>query len=286
MNDASDDPASDDPVAPATATADPDTPADPHAADLAFAIDLVRNAGDLVRQRFGDSGEVTYKGSRDIVTEVDHAAEALIRAAIATRFPGDAFYGEETGRDATRADRVWICDPVDGTINFANGIPWFCVSLALAERGRPAVGVILDPMRGDLWAATSYGPTALNGHLVGVSVKERLVDYVLSLAVSGRAPATRTRRVRRAIRIPRTMGSAALALAGVAGARFDAFAQTGGLSIWDIAAAGLIAERAGARVTDMRGGPWFDLGAPAKKIGILAAPPAHHGRLLELLREG
>ena len=145
--------------------------------------------------------------------------------------------------------------------------------------------MILDPLRGETFAATADGPSTLAGRPVAVSSKERLVDLVMGLAVGGRAPALRTRRVRRAIRIPRQMGSAALGLAYVANGRFDAYCQTVGLSPWDVAAAGLIAERAGAIVTDMAGGPWFDLGAPTKGMGLLAAPPAHHARLLELLRE-
>ena len=189
------------------------------------------------------------------------------------------------GRDAAAAHRMWVCDPIDGTINYANAIPFFCVSLALVVDGRPVVGVICDPMRRETFAATADGPATVDGRPVVVSGKERLVDFVMGLAVSGRAPALRTRRVRRAIRIPRSMGSAALALAYVANGRFDAYCQTIGLSAWDIAAAGLIAERAGATVTDMAGGPWFDLAASTKGMGLLAAPPAHHARLLELLRE-
>jgi 3'-phosphoadenosine 5'-phosphosulfate (PAPS) 3'-phosphatase len=107
--------------------------------ELAAAVELVQSAGRLVAARYEDSGPVAYKGARDIVTEVDHAAEALIRAGIAERFPIDAFYGEESGRDATVAARVWVCDPVDGTINYANGLPFFCVSLALVADGRPVV---------------------------------------------------------------------------------------------------------------------------------------------------
>jgi myo-inositol-1(or 4)-monophosphatase len=90
--------------------------------------------------------------------------------------------------------------------------------------------------------------------------------------------------VRKQIRVPRTMGAAALALSYVANGRFDAFVQQGGLSAWDVAAAGLIAERGGATVTDISGGPWFDLGRKAQSIGILAAPAPHHATLLELVR--
>ncbi len=104
------------------------------------------------------------------------------------------------------------------------------------------------------------------------------------MALNGRAAVSRARAVRKAVRIPRSMGSAALALAYVANGRFDAFIQQGGLSAWDVAAAGLIAERGGARVTAMDGGPWFDLAHTPKSIGILAAPPAHHQALLDLVR--
>jgi len=253
--------------------------------ELAAAIEFVQSAGRLVAARYEDSGPVAYKGARDIVTEVDHAAEALIRAGIAERFPADAFYGEESGRDATVAARVWVCDPVDGTINYANGLPFFCVSLALVADGRPVVGVVHDPLRRETFAAAADGPATLDDRPVRASAKERLSDVVMALAVGGRAPARRIARVRHEIRVSRTMGSAALSLAYVANGRFDAFSQTIGLSAWDVAAAGFIAERAGAVVTDLDGGPWFDLGAPTGGIGILAAPAPHHARLLALLRE-
>ena len=103
------------------------------------------------------------------------------------------------------------------------------------------------------------------------------------MALNGRAATARARNVRRAIRISRSMGSAALALAYVGNGRFDAFVQQGGLSTWDVAAAGLIAERGGASVTTIDGGPWFDVSMPSKTIGTLAAPAAHHGALLALV---
>jgi myo-inositol-1(or 4)-monophosphatase len=251
--------------------------------ELTVAIELVERAGRLVAARFEDSGPVAYKGAHDIVTEVDHAAEALLRSGLAERFPTDAFYGEESGRDATVAARVWVCDPVDGTINYANGIPFFCVSLSLVADGRPVVGVVHDPLRLETFAATAGGPATLDGRPVHASAKERLSDAVMALTIGGRAPARRIARVRHEIRVSRTMGSAALSLAYVANGRFDAFSQTVGLSAWDVAAAGFIAERAGAVVTDLAGGPWFDLAAPVGWMGILAAPPPHHARLLALL---
>ena len=115
--------------------------------------------------------------------------------------------------------------------------------------------------------------------------KVALTDCVVSLALGGRAVATRARAVRRAVRASRNTGSAALALAYVANGRFDAFLQSGGMSAWDVAAAGLIAERGGAVVTDANGGPWFDVDKATRQFGIVAAPAAHHPELLRLSRE-
>jgi myo-inositol-1(or 4)-monophosphatase len=179
---------------------------------------------------------------------------------------------------------VWIVDPLDGTVNYANGLPVFCVSIGLVVDGRPAVGVILDPTRNEVFAATVDGPATLNGRPVRASEKEALSDYVISMSLNGRTAASRARNVRKAIRISRNMGSAALALAYVANGRFDAFVQQGGLSSWDVAAAGLIAERGGAIVTSMTGGPWFDVASGPKSVGILAAPPLHHGTLAALVK--
>ena len=160
----------------------------------------------------------------------------------------------------------------------------FCVSIALVVDGRPAVGVIHDPTRSESFAATATGPATLNGRPVTTSDKPNLSDYVVSMSLNGRTAPTRARNVRKAIRISRSMGSAALALAYTANGRFDAFIQQGGLSTWDIAAAGLIAERGGALVTAMDGGPWFQVDAKTRSIGTLAAPPSHHAALLALAR--
>ena len=268
-----------------------------YARELRFALEVAVRAGELLMARYERVGRVDHKSARDVVTEVDHLSEELILGAIRSAFPGDAILAEESGgHDAGAGDaatsgrgRVWVVDPLDGTVNYANGIPFFCVSVALVVDGRPAVGVVHDPARGESFAATGGAPARLTGadgstREVGASSKERLSDFVMSVSISGRAAVTRTRAVRRAIRVSRSMGAAALALAYVAGGRFDGFVQEGGLSLWDIAAAGLIAERAGATVTNLAGGPWFDLAQGPRSIGLAASPPAHHAALLELLR--
>ncbi len=269
-----------------------------YAAELRFAADLAARAGRLLMDRYERVERIDFKTAKDVVTEVDHLSEALILDAIRARFPDDAILAEETGEHHAVAGeaptsgrgRVWIVDPVDGTINYANGIPFFCVSIALVADGRPAVGIIHDPTRDETFGAAADGsawlrPAADSAPVpIRASGKDALTDFVVSMSLGGRRVATRARGIRRAIRISRSMGSAALALAYVANGRFDAFVQQGGLSAWDVAAAGLIAERAGAIVTAMDGGPWFDLARGPKSIGLLAAPSAHHGALLELVR--
>jgi myo-inositol-1(or 4)-monophosphatase len=260
-----------------------------HAAELAFALEVAARAGELQTERYERVERIDYKSAHDVVTEVDHLSEALIFDAIRAAFPGDALLGEESGehdggaagQTATSGlGRVWVVDPLDGTINYANGIPFFCVSIALVEAGRPVMGVVHDPSRHESFAAVVDGAATLAGRAIHSSDKAKLSDFVISMALGGRAAATRAREVRKAIRVPRSMGSAALALVYVANGRFDAFVQQGGLSTWDIAAAGLIAERGGATVSDLAGGPWFQIAAKTQSIGVLAAPPAHHGELL------
>ena len=271
---------------------------DPHAGDLAFAIDLAWRAGGLLAASYEKVVQVDRKSRRDVVTEVDYQSEALVIEAIRERFPDDAILAEESGHHAggdaagatttarrrPKATRRWVIDPLDGTVNYANGIPYFCISIGLVEEGRPVVGVVLDPLRVDCYTATAAGPAQLNGRTVTASDKSELGDFVVSLAIIGRGGIARERRVAREIRIPRRMGSAALALASVASGRFDAFVQNGGLSLWDIAAAGLIAERAGATVTNLGGGPWWDERCKGPSLSIVAAPAPHHAELLALLR--
>jgi len=269
---------------------------DRHATDLAFAIDLAERAAALLAASYERVTSVRRKSPRDVVTEVDYASEALVIRAIREQFPADAILAEESGRSGGAAPaktskrtsrwshRTWVIDPLDGTVNYANGIPFFCVSIGLVEEGLPVVGVVVDPLRGDRYAAVAGGAATLNGEPVHASRKKELGDFVASVAIIGPGGIARERRIWREIRIGRRMGSATLALAYVASGRFDAFIQNGGLSAWDIAAAGLIAERAGAIVSDLAGGPWWNVDRKDPRHSIVAAPAPHHATLLDLLR--
>jgi myo-inositol-1(or 4)-monophosphatase len=267
-------------------------PATDRTADLAFAVELAQRAGRLLAERYEKVERIDFKSAKDVVTEVDHLSEELIIDAIRAAHPGDGIVAEESGEHNAAAGhaptagvgRAWVIDPLDGTINYANGIPFFCVSIGLVDAGRPIVGVVVDPVRGETFAATDDGPATLDGRQVATSVKPKLSDFVVSMALSGRGLISRARAVRKAIRVSRSMGSAALALAYVGNGRFDAFVQQGGLSSWDIAAAGLIAERGGATLTDLAGGPWFEVSRKPRSIGVLAAPGEHHTQLLRLVR--
>ena len=258
--------------------------------DLAFATELAHRAGALLIESYGHIERIDYKSKRDVVTNADYASERLVIDAIRARYPGDAILAEESGEHAgvLREDgsgnrRTWVVDPLDGTVNYANGIPYYCVSIGLVVDDRPSVGVVFDPARDDCYSATADGPALLNGEPITASDKEALSDYVVSLAVIGRGGLARERRIAPLIRIHRRMGSAALSLAYVANGRFDAFVQNGGLSPWDVAAAGLIAERAGAVVTDVNGGPWWKPAVQGARASILAAPAGQHEPILALL---
>jgi myo-inositol-1(or 4)-monophosphatase len=261
----------------------------PSTDDLHLAVNIARRAGSLLTDSYERVARIDRKSKRDVVTEVDYASEKLVLDAIRDAYPEDAILAEESGHHQARrprgveARRLWVVDPLDGTVNYANGLPYFCVSIGLIEDGRPAVGVVLDPLRNDLYAATASGPATLNGEPVTASDKELLGDFVVSLAIIGRGGIGRERKIGREVRIPRRMGSAALSLAYVGSGRFDAFVQNGGLSLWDVAAAGLIAERAGATVTDLAGGAWWDATRRSSTVSIVAAPQPHHGELLRLL---
>lgn len=254
--------------------------------ELAFAVATAAAAGVVLMDHYEQLERIDRKSARDVVTEADHLSEELAIAAIRARFPADAILAEESGSHAADAPlvngRSWVIDPLDGTVNYANGLPVFCVSIGFVVDGRPMAGVVLDPTRDEMFAATADGPAMLNGRVIRASTKDRLSDFVVSLSLSGRSVVTRARAIRKEVRAARSMGSGALALAYVGNGRFDAVIQETSLSLWDVAAAGLIAERAGATVTSFPGAAWYDASRPTRTIGTIAAPVPFHQRLLEL----
>ena len=257
------------------------SPGDPYQLELTVATEIAERAGRLIVESAGRIGRIEFKGSRDIVTDVDKRSEELILRAVQRSFPGDAWLAEESG-PAGSSSRTWLVDPLDGTINFANGIPIYCVSIGLVVDGRPVVGVVHDPVRGETIVATQTGRARLDGLPVSVSRKDRLEDYVISMTLDLERLAQRGPGLNRAVRVHRRLGSSALALAWVGCGRFDGFVQTENLSAWDVAAAGLIAERAGARVERVGGGSYVDLALGSNRYGVIAAPEPHFSELRRL----
>lgn len=263
--------------------------------ELSLAVEAARRAGRLQMDRYERLERIVHKSQFDVVTEVDELSEQLIIGLLREAYPYDGLLAEESGRvDAVPpsgestvdpADqRVWIIDPLDGTVNYANGIPIFCVSIGLSVGGRAVLGVVYDPVRDELFTAQAGLGARLDDAPIRHPYKEKLSDCVVSLALPRRGWSPRERAIRQRIRVSRSMGSAALALAYLGNGRFDAFIQAGGLSLWDVCAAGVIATEGGARLTSLDGGKWFDVARASRSIGLLGAAPVHHQTFLELLK--
>jgi myo-inositol-1(or 4)-monophosphatase len=255
------------------------------ARELQVASHAARAAGAIHIERYERLERIDHKSEKDVVTEVDHLSEEAILEIVRSDFPADAYLAEESGVSGPQAERLWVIDPLDGTVNYANGLPFFAVSIALVIDGTPRLGVILDPLRDELFHAIAGGGAFLNGRPIHNPGKERIGDAVVHLGLPRSGFARQNTRYRRAVRITRQMGSAALSLTYVANGRFDAYVQWQGLSTWDICAAGLIASEGGAVVTSRLGNRWFDVGMPSRSIGIVAAMPQHHATYLEMLAQ-
>jgi myo-inositol-1(or 4)-monophosphatase len=210
----------------------------------------------------GRSIDIRKKGTIDLVTEIDLAAERMIRALIAERHPHHDILAEELGGPSGPPSRYcWIVDPLDGTTNYAHGLPLFCCTVALEVDGVLEVGAIYDPTRDELFTAERGQGAFLNGARLQVSQTSTLIDALL---VTGFPYAVQEQLVELVglfaaflgeSRAVRRLGSAALDIAYVAAGRMDGFWEQG-LNAWDIAAGVLLVQEAGGRVTSLDGGPF------------------------------
>jgi myo-inositol-1(or 4)-monophosphatase len=253
---------------------------------------LARQAGAILRAGYtprpgnGQGHQVQYKGEIDLVTEYDRRSEDYILGEIRRNFPGDRILSEESGELAGKDCCVWYVDPLDGTVNYAHGLALFCTSIAYAEHGELRFGAVYDPVSDECYTAERGRGAWLNGETIRVS---RATELKKSLLVTGFPYDVRTNPknnldhyVNFTMRSQgvRRLGSAALDLAYVAAGRLDGFWEIY-IHAWDIAAGGLIAQEAGAVVTDIRGGPDF-LSPPQS---VLAANPAIHAQMLQVLEQ-
>ena len=207
--------------------------------------------------------KVEKKGSTDYVTEVDRRVEQIIFEDIKSYYPEHNFLGEESGEEINNSNVTWILDPIDGTTNFIKGFPHYCISLCASVDGVPTHGVIIDPTRREEFSASKGKGAQLNGERIRVSDQKNLTDALLSCS-SRSTPeqnykynllGTFMELYKNEITIRRT-GCSALDLAYIAAGRLDGF-WGNGLKPWDVAAGIVIAEEAGALLSDFHGNPKY-----------------------------
>ncbi len=253
--------------------------------ELAVAVAAAQEAGDILlgHYRARDGLVVSSKRAGDFVSEADVAAEAHLRGRLLGEWPGDGWLGEETA--AAEGGRRWVVDPLDGTTNFLRGIGHWCVSVGLEVAGRPVLGVVHDPLRGETFAAGPGGGITLNGRAVGPAGTVEMVGALFGTGIPfggmadiGAHAADIARLAPRCAGV-RRMGAAALDLAYVASGRLDGFWERR-LQRWDIAAGLALMAAAGVRVEGLAPGedPW-ETGT------VVAAVPALFDAFAGLLRD-
>ena len=221
---------------------------------LNCAVTAAGAAGRLMRSQEREHKKINSQSRHDIKLELDVRCQKLIEGILLRKFPESTVLGEEGGAGQTDAPLRWVVDPIDGTVNFTYGIPHACVSIALQEKERggtfsTVAGVVYDPFCDEVWTAIRGQTARLNGRVIHASKRAKLEEAIVAIGFSKSEASLNenlpvfnslVRRVRKV----RMMGAAALALVYVASGRFDAYIESG-ISLWDIAAGGLILECAG-----------------------------------------
>lgn len=254
---------------------------------LEFVTDIVRPAGQLIREGYEQAHEIDRKSSEiDLVTEIDRAAEQLLVSAIRERYPDHAILSEEGHGVQQTSDYLWVVDPLDGTVNYAHGFPIFAVSVAIQKRGETILGVVYDPLRDELFAAEKGAGATRNGEPIHVSDTDRLQDALLATGFPYDRATRRDNNVadfsRLITRVQgiRRAGAAALDMAYLAAGRLDGYWEQH-LFPWDWAAGALLVSEAGGIITDFDGGPWS-----LETVKIVVTNGRLHQELLKVLKEG
>jgi myo-inositol-1(or 4)-monophosphatase len=251
-----------------------------------LATEAARAAGELLLSELAGVRRIAFKGApTNLVTEMDARAEALILGRLRAEYPADAILSEEMGSAAGRSGRRWIIDPLDGTTNYAHGLPLFGVSIALEVAGRIEVGVVYDPVHDELFAAERGAGAVVNDRKLAVSRTATLDTALLMTGFPYNIRETDDTNLREyaafSVRAQgvRRLGSAVLYLSWLAAGRVDGYweLRTGP---WDVAAGGLLVEEAGGRLTGIDGGP-LDIDRPT----VLASNGLIHGEMLKVLSE-
>ncbi len=243
----------------------------------ACAEAAARKAGAYALARVRRRREVHRQFAHDIKIKLDRECQDMASAVIRGRFPGAAILGEETPAPAAEPDPLWIIDPIDGTVNFFHGLPFWCCSVALQAAGRVVAGAVYAPKLDECYTAHLRSPATCNGKRIAVSATARLSEAIVLTGLNKRPlalarSADRFRTLTLKTRKVRILGSAALDLCQVAAGQADAYTECG-IYLWDAAAGSLIVERAGGRVD------WLE-----RKANYEVRIAASNGRLQAPLR--
>lgn len=245
---------------------------------------LARGAGSILRTGYEQEHEIAFKGVTDVVTEIDHRSESFLLQEIHQGFPGSHIVTEESGVISGSDDSVWYIDPLDGTVNYSHNNPVFCVSIAFGWKGRVELAAVYDPMRDEMFSASLGHGAEKNGIKLNASI---VCELQKSLLITGfpydtwdvdKAIFDSYQKMCRKTQGVRSGGSAALDICYVAAGRFDGFWERD-LKVWDFAAAGLIAQEAGAIVTNFDG----NVDYITNPRSILAAAPGLYSLLYKEL---
>jgi myo-inositol-1(or 4)-monophosphatase len=250
-------------------------------------IRLAKGAGNILKDGYGKQHEIQMKGTIDLVTEIDKQAEDYLITKINNMHPSDMIIGEESGtHNAGGSGGQWLVDPLDGTVNYAHGVPFFSVSLAYAYKGQVMQGVVYDPMRDECFSAVRGQGALLNGVPLRVSSVDKMVGAMLCTGFPYNVHTTAENNLNHftaftmQAQAVRRLGSAALDLCYVAAGRLEGFWELD-LNAWDIAAGMLIVEEAGGVVSDMAGMPII-LEPP---FSIVASTPILHPQMMEIIEK-
>jgi myo-inositol-1(or 4)-monophosphatase len=247
-----------------------------------------RAGGAVLTARLRGEGDlqIAYKDGRaNLVTVADRESQRAVTDVIRATFPDHTVVGEEGTTGDPETEDVWYVDPLDGTTNFAHGLPFFCVSVALRSRGRTVAGAVYDPARDEMFAASLGGGATVNGVPLRVSGIARL-DRALVVAQAQsvdegeiRAYAALVRRLMQAAGGVRSLGSPALTLCAIAAGRLEAYCEYA-MDAWDIAAGQLILHEAGGTLTAFSGAAH----TTAERVDVAASNGRVHPELLAVLK--
>ena len=247
-------------------------------------IKIAKEAGEIVRDGFGKKLKIEYKSNEtNLVTEIDKASEKHITDFIKKNYPGHDILAEESGENKSGSEYLWVVDPLDGTTNFAHGLPIFSVSIGLQRNGKTVMGVVYDVMQDITYFAEEGNGSFANSERLRVSSNDKVNHSVLvtgfpyNIYDNPENALEKFSALTRRARAIRRLGSAALDMCYVAKGVFDGFWELY-LHPWDICAGMLIVEEAGGIVTDFNGS---EIDIYAKRI--LASNKTIHKNLMEII---